>query len=159
MIYKWKASAHHPAGLAAQAAGEELERIRTWNNGRLAPADVVAASKDKGAPLRDCFEWNDKKAAAAHRINQAGDLIRSVEVIVEKADENERSRTTRAFVSVVREEDRSYTSIAHALSETELRAQVVETALSELAAFRKKYAELAELAEVFAAIDKARGAN
>lgn len=153
MVYKWNWT---PAGgVDAQIAGEELERIRTWNNGRLDPAQVVNESKSKGAPLHPCFEWNDKVAAASYRIEQAKFIIRSIDVVVEKA---KAPKETRAFVSVVRDDDRSYTSTAHALSDKELRQQVVDEALRALEAWRKRYAELTELADVFAAIDQARGA-
>ncbi|MDR6511455.1 hypothetical protein J2792_002327 [Novosphingobium capsulatum] len=153
MIYKWKSS----GGLAlpAQVVGEELERIRVANNGRLEGELVVERARDKANPLHPAFEWNDKKAAHAFRVDQARYLIRHIEVVVaEKPD----APPTRAFVSVVRDKDRSYTSVQHAMSDEELRQQVLAQAWAELEAWRKRYAELAELADVFASIDKARAA-
>jgi hypothetical protein len=154
MIYQWAVGAHCP--IEAQIAGEELERIRTWNNGRLDAVNVVEASRDPGAPLHPAFEWNDKKAATAHRISQAMYVIRHVVVNVDKPDGE--SAPIRAFVSVQRDEDRSYTSIGHALSDDDLRAQVLASAWAELEAWRRRHAELIELAKVFAVIDKARPA-
>lgn len=151
MIYQWKKGAHHAPNIEAQTAGEELERIRVHNNGRLENADVVSAARDKASPLHPAFEWNDKKAAEAYRLDQAGDLIRAVDVVMEKDDDT--AKPIRAFVSVKRDEDRSYTSIQHALSDDDLRAQVVAQAWSELEAWRKRYAELVEFAKVFALIE------
>ena len=152
MIYKWKQGSKAP--VSAQVAGEELERIRTWRNGRLDPKDVIEASRDPGAPLHPAFEWNDTKAAAEYRREQAKYLIRSVEVVVEKsADER---TPIRAFVSVERDNDRSYTSTFHALSDAELRQQVVGQAWKELEAWQKRHAELVEFAGIFAEIEKAR---
>jgi hypothetical protein len=152
MIYKWKQGSKAP--VSAQAAGEELERIRTLRNGRLDPKDVIEASRDPGAPLHPAFEWNDTKAAAEYRREQAKYLIRSVEVVVEKsADER---TPIRAFVSVERDNDRSYTSTFHALSDAELRQQVVGQAWKELEAWQKRHAELVEFAGIFAEIEKAR---
>lgn len=149
MIYKWKPQGA-PAGIDAQVAGEELERIRTFNNGRLEPKSVVDASRPKDAPLHPAFEWNDKKAAESWRQDQASHMIRHIEVTV---DETGEKPPIRAFVSVKREEDRSYTSIQHALSDNDLRAQVVAQAWSDLEAWRKRYAELVEFAKVFAVIE------
>lgn len=154
MVYQWKPEAR--AKVEAQVAGEELERIRTWNNGRLEAAAVVEASRDPGAPLHDEFEWSDRKAARAYRTEQAKYLIRSITVLAERP--NAPPAPVRAFVSVKRDEDRSYTSIGHALSDDELRAQVVTQAWRELEAWRRRYAELVDFANVFAVVDQARAA-
>lgn len=153
MIYQW---ARTVPGIDAQVAGEELERIRTRHNGRLEADMVVEASKKPTAPLHAAFEWDDKKAAQGFRLDQARYIIRSVTVQI---DEQAESDPVRAFVSVVRDDDRSYTSTAHALSDPELRQQVLQKALRELEAWQQRYAELVELASVFAAIDQARPAE
>lgn len=152
MVYQWKPEAR--TKVDPQIAGEELERIRTWNNGRLEARSVVEASRDPGAPLHGEFEWNDRKAAGAYRVEQAKYLIRSITVIAEQADGP--PQPIRAFVSVVRDDDRSYTSVEHALSDKELRTQVLRQAWNELEAWQRRYAELLEFAKVFAIIDQAR---
>jgi hypothetical protein len=43
---------------------------------------VLADARDPESPLHDCFEWDDAKAAAAYRIDQARVLIRSIEIVV-----------------------------------------------------------------------------
>jgi hypothetical protein len=154
MIYKWKDGSHHR--IDPQIAGEELERIRTWNNGRLEPIGVVEASSVPGAPLHDAFDWNDKVAGHKWRLEQAGAMIRHIAVMVEGSTSN---APVRAFVSVKRDEDRSYTSLQHAMSDEQLRAQVVAAALSELEAWQRRHAELIELAKIFSAIDQARDAE
>lgn len=153
MIYQWRPEAR--VKIDAQAAGEELERIRVCGNGRLVAAQVVDASRPDDAPLHDHFEWDDQQAAEQFRIDQARYLIRSITVSVETP---EQVSQVRAFVSVIRDEDRSYTSIAHALSDEDLRTQVLQKAWAELEAWRKRYAELIELADMFSAIDQARAA-
>lgn len=134
-----------------------MERIRIRNNGRLEGIDVVEASRPKTAPLHSAFEWDDAKAAEAYRVDQAAHMIRHIDVVVERADGE--NAPVRAFVSVKRDEDRSYTSVQHALSDAELRAQVLASAWAELEAWRRRHAELIELAKVFAIIDQARGAE
>lgn len=153
MIYRWKEGAR----MAADAAkvGPELERIRIRHNGRLEPDWVVHEAKAEASPLHPLFEWNDTIAAQNYRVDQARGVIRSIEVVIEDRPEQ---KPVRAFVSVVRENDRTYTSVQDAMSDPKLREQVLRAALAELEAWRRRYAELVELANVFAAIDEARAA-
>ena len=154
MIYQWKSGSH--VSIDAQAAGEEMEKLRTLYNGRLETQMVVEAARDEHSPLHDHFEWDDTKAASAYRNDQAAYLIRCITVEVDNG--LGLASPVRAFVSVKRDEDRSYTSVQHALSDSELRAQVLASAWAELEAWRKRHAELIELAKVFAVIDQARPA-
>lgn len=155
MIYQWKQGARVPASADAQKVGEELERIRVKHNGRLEPEWVVHNAKSPRNPLHDLFEWDDTVAAQNFRVDQARSVIRSVDVVVEEAPQ---MKPTRAFVSVVQERDRSYTSVQHAMSDDDLRKQLIAQAYAELEAWQKRYAELIELADVFAAINQARAA-
>lgn len=153
MIYKWKESRSY--AVPAQTVGTELERIREKHAGRLDADMVVHYAKSSNHPLHDLFEWDDNVAAQAYRVDQARQVIRSIEVVVE---ETPKAKPVRAFVSVVKDRERGYTSIRDAMTDAQLRAQVVTQALAELEAWRKRYAELVELAGVFAAIDEARAA-
>ena len=153
MIYRWKPGSSDTVD--ADVAGAILERVRTTNNGRLTQAMVVDEATPRSSPLHGHFEWNDGKAARLYRLDQAAHLIRSIEVI---HTASKQEAPIRAFVSVVRDEDRSYTSVAHALTDPELRQQVLSQAWRELEAWRKRHAELTEFAKLFAAIDQARAA-
>ena len=149
MIYQWKPHGA-PAGIDAQVAGEEMERIRVHNNGRLEAKSLVDASRPKTAPLHPAFEWDDKRAAESWRQEQASHLIRHIQVKVEEKPDAE---PVRAFVSVMRDDDRSYTSVQHALSDADLRQQVIAQAWAELEAWRRRYAELVDFAKIFAIIE------
>lgn len=155
MVYAWKNGA--AAKVDAQVAGDELERLRVERNGRLDSRDVVEAARWPQSPLHPAFEWDDRKAAESWRVEQAGHMIRHLTVVVEKPDGEE--RPIRAFVSVVRDADRSYTSVAHAMADADLRAQVIAAAWTELEAWERRHAELVEFGQVFAAIDQARSAR
>lgn len=154
-VYKWRA--HAGVLIPAQVAGEELERIRVSNNGRLAQEDVVAAAKRKTSPLHSAFEWDDKAAAHQHRLSQAGYLIRKLDVVT-VANDDEQSKPIRAFVNVTRDDDRSFTSIAHAMSDDELREQVIARARKELEDWQSRYDDLIEFSSVFAAIEQMKAA-
>lgn len=75
---------------------------------RLTPQIVVDEARDEGHPLHDRFEWNDKAAAEAHRLDQARRLIRSVRVVYREADEKEAARTVRAYHAIRDDEGTSY---------------------------------------------------
>jgi len=142
----------------AQKYGDHI--ASTFGNGHIevTAEDLVEDARQASAPTHDFFEWDDTEAAAQYRLNQARYLLRSIHVVVEH---NERETETRAFVRVnVQEQDkevrRVYTSVQYALSEDQLRAQVIEEALRQLENWRKRWAEYDELATVFSAVDKAR---
>lgn len=125
-------------------------------NGKLTPHAVVEAARSPRHPLHDKFEWDDTKAAEAHRLWQARVLISEVEVIIEV--EGEQMRRNK-YVNVEFENNgkgRGYITIEKALSTEEYRQQVLETALAELEYFRTKYEQYKELSLIFQSITKTR---
>ena len=80
----------------AQAGRYGLRLVQlTPKNGRLHPSVVVQDAKSLLSPLHDWFEWNDQKAAKKHRLNQARELIRSIDIV-----ELSSKKRHRAFVQV-----------------------------------------------------------
>jgi len=134
-----------------QVAGEALEKLRKQHEGRLNPAVVVEAARDKDSPLHDQFDWDDTVAAEKWRLEQAGYLLR---VIVYVRDDMPDARPVRAFVSIREDNKETYTSVTVAMSDPVLRAQVLQQALSELRAWQRKYADLTEFAALFDTIRK-----
>lgn len=63
-----------------EAVRARLALIAAANGGRLTPEAVVADAKVKDSPLHVHFEWDVKKAAYAHWLDQARSLITSVRV-------------------------------------------------------------------------------
>ena len=152
--YRWKPASH--VKIDAQLAGEELERIKAAHNGRLDQEDIVDAARDEANPLHEHFEWDDATAAEAYRLDQAGHLIRTIEIIHERPDQE--PTPIRAFVSVAQQEERFYVSTTDAMADPELRRQVINQAWRELEAWRCRHAELTEFGKIFSEIDQARGA-
>lgn len=151
--YAWRPGSR--VSLDADKAGRELENIRNTHGGELHAPDVLERARSANSSLHAHFEWDDGRAAEAHRLSQAGELIRSITVDISRSNV-EPAKQVRAFVSVARETGRSYTSTLHAMGDKDLRRQVLEAAWRELLAVRQKYEGLEELARVFAAIDEAR---
>lgn len=148
-LYQAKAGARLP--VAAQIIGEECERLE--RDGILTPQALLDASRPEDAPLHSCFEWDDSIAAEEYRKSQSAHLIRSIVKVVD-----DYSEPVRAFTSVtVSEEKPMYVSVERALSDEEMREQVLARAKAELRSFSLKYKHLKELADVIAAIGKVVG--
>jgi len=128
----------------------ELEKIRTANGGFLTPEAVVSAAKDEDSPLHSYFTWDDTEAAHRWRLEQARKLIR-LSVTIVKQD----TQPVRAYVSLLNDRGKNgYRATIDVLNDEDLRDQLLQCALRELAAFRHKYAVLSELAELFEVADR-----
>lgn len=130
----------------------ELDKVAARHNGLLRPKDVLAFARDTTTALHGCFEWNDGKAAQNYRLWQARELIQVyVTVIDAKLD------PIRAFVSLTADRQKDgggYRRLDVVLQDKVLRQNLLNEALAELERFREKYAQLKELAAVFAAIGR-----
>lgn len=153
--YVWKPGSR--VHVDAQKAGAELERIRRANGG-LTPEAVLDSARSHNAVLHGAFEWDDAKAAEAHRLDQAGHVIRSITVDVSRSNV-EPPKTIRAFISVEQRGERHYQSLDVVMSDAELRHQAIVRAWAELVAWRQRHAELVEFAKVFAVIEEAQPAR
>ena len=152
--YAWRPGSR--VSIDAHKAGRELARIEKAE-GELTPTAVLERARSANSALHEHFEWDDSEAAEQYRLSQAGELIRSIVVDVTYSNV-EPAKTVRAFISIERGGERSYMDTHRAMSDEALRRQVLERAWAELTAFRKRYADLKELAGVFAAMDRARSA-
>jgi hypothetical protein len=52
------------------------------DRGRLSPEEVVEIATPADHPMHDLFEWDDTQAAHNYRVWQAGQMIRSVKILV-----------------------------------------------------------------------------
>jgi len=152
MVYKFR-DGYPTRGMDAEAVGRTLDGLNAKHGGLTAEV-VVKAAKPKASPIHNAFTWDDAEAARKCRLREAGSLIRAV--VVESDD----LPTVRRFVNVVigdiEDEDgstRRYMTLDAALADSESREQVLAAAKDELAAFKRKYANLVEVASVIAAID------
>jgi hypothetical protein len=150
--FKWK---YQPKGkVSAQVAGEAIEQIAKRHAGQVKPKMLVEAAKAKKHPLHKCFEWDDSIAGEKYREQQARNIIVQI-TIVEEIQGNKEPLRVRAFVSVEEDSDVHYTTMARAMTDEQLRRQVVSQAISDLNAIKEKYKDLQELSSVFAAIASA----
>lgn len=145
MAYQWKIDKYP---VSAQKAGNELARIES-RYGALRPEDVVAESRAGKSVLHKCFNWDDKDAAEKYRISQGQDLI--CNIVAVKINGKALEAPVRAFVSI----ERAYVRVSAVIKSGEFTEIMLAQALKELEAFRRKYAALRSLRELFSHIDRA----
>lgn len=118
--------------------------------GRLSPAELVEVSRPKNAPLHhDFFDLNDKQAAQKYREERAANMIRSIIVTPDNAEE---TKTVRAYFNIERG-THDYIPTEIIFSDEAKKSRLLEIAKRELSAFKSKYQTLTELAGVINAID------
>ena len=159
-IYEWGASLNSMLSqIDPQVAGEELERVRNKNKGELTNKALVNSQRKKNAPLHNCFEWDDGKAANKHRERQASEIIRSVRVAYQKSDGEQ--KTIRAYSSIRKTDEVTerpryfYTDTVEALQDDDLKKHILEAAFRGLNAWRKRWADLNECTEALCDVDLA----
>lgn len=154
MVYKFKQGGRFP--ISAQVAGEAIEEIK-GRDGNCTPQAVVDAARSPASPFHPCFDFADVSAAAnSWWVHEARHLINNIVVeIVGKPGEPPISMV--AFVSVdVPVVGRGYLPIAEIMSDEALKDQAIAEALKVLEGWQRRYAGMAELKGIFAAIKKVR---
>lgn len=143
MVFTWTAGTRYKTDPnIAGAVCAELEK-----DGNLTAANLVEASRPKTAPLHSEFEWNNTKAAEEWRKHQARNIIHSLVVVTDDGEQE----ISRAYFNIERKEP-TYESITAIVQNEDKYAALLKQALRELESFRRKYAQIEELATVFAAI-------
>lgn len=131
-----------------QKIGEELARLGASNAGHIRPKDVIEAARNPRSALHKLIEWDDAKAADSYRLDQAREIIRIIRVEVDEAPPQ------RAFLSV-NDGKTSYRTAQEVRSSVHLQDLVLRSALKELQAFQKRYAEIEDVcSDLQAAQDK-----
>lgn len=146
--YKWKTNYFK---VNADVAGAVCERLEATVG--LSATTLLDASRPEDAPLHGEFEWDDGIAAEKFREEQARKIIRNLEIVVEEQS----VEPVRAFFTIESKQNgisRNYESTNVIMRVSEKRSTLLDIALRKLDAFRRKYAQLTELAGVFAAIDE-----
>jgi hypothetical protein len=136
----------------AKEVGEHLELLRKQCKGELTPRDVLDDAKNNNSPLHSFFEWDDGEAAEQYRLQQARGLIRSVVAIYTQPDQP--AMRVRAYVHVPEAGAPHYRDTQSAMSQEKTRDLVLQRAWRELSAWRARYKDLKQLADLFSCIDE-----
>lgn len=121
--------------------------------GRLTPDSVVAHAAQENSPLHEYFEWDDSKAAHAHRLDQARSLITSVKVEVRT------EHRTISAVAYVRDpsvppNEQGYVSVTKLRSEYDLAREAVVDAFSQARALIERARSLSAVLSVEEDVDR-----
>lgn len=132
----------------AEQIAQELEALRSAT-GLLMPEAVVEwAREHPESALHEQFEWDNDRAAAAHRLHQARQVI----AVYIRSDDGERSVVS---LSIDRKGGGGYRQVEDVMRDDELRKVLLRDALAEFKRVRAKYEHLKELASVYVEIDRA----
>lgn len=142
--YKARAGAHF-SDEKAQIFGKFLEA--EFANGGITPHAIVEKAKDPTCPVHDYFEWNNKKAADAWRIEQAKLYVRGI--VVDSGSPEE----IRAFHSVLIEGLPEYVPLDEARKSEDLWQQVLNKALQEAQSWSNRYRAYKQLTPIRKAIE------
>jgi hypothetical protein len=148
--YSWKPNSQIPVD--AEKAGQHIELLQQRRGGQVTPKDILEDARSNKSPLHDAFEWSDDKAAEQFRMQQARHILQSI-IIEVKIKHGKPATPMRAFVNVTKRGESTYVGLQTAMSDKELRAQVIDRAWSELVSWRDRYQEYQELAKMVGAID------
>jgi hypothetical protein len=118
---------------------------------RLTPALVVDEARDESHPLHNRFEWDDKVAGEAHRLDQARRLIRSVRVVYREADERENARTVRAFHAIRDEYGTAYRPVEEVTESPLLSKLLLQDMEREWRQLKRRYGHFEEFLALVAA--------
>lgn len=147
MVYKWKSASRIKAD--PNEAAKVMNKLAETDS--LTAENLVEVSKPEDAPLHSEFEWDDTIAAVKYRNHQARNIINALVIV---PDETIKAKEpVRAFFKVVPTEP-NYKQLTAIVKMPSQREMLLQSALSELVAFQKKYAVLSELEVVFASIDE-----
>ena len=147
MAYKYAFKSASRIKADAQKVGEICRQLEETVG--LTPQTLLDASRKKSAPLHDVFEWNDKKAAERYRLHQAGHIIRCL-VVVNEEDKKEEIKLFHPVIVHTEDSEmkREYHSVGVIVENSNWYEEVKKNAFRELAAFQKKYDQLADDAQI-----------
>jgi hypothetical protein len=133
-------------------------------HGTLKQQQVVEAARKKGTALYAQFDreglWDDTVAAKRARLEFASRLIRLYTIRLT----DDQASPVRALVSL--KDDRTvesgtpgYRALKDVLADDDLRENLIQTALMDLRAVKRKHEQLKELINVWSAIEAADAAH
>jgi hypothetical protein len=157
----WKRGFRMAGAVDAEAAYKEVRQVMS-DNGHADMKECTAAEVAEWAAKRPesvlhelIGDWDDKVAANKWRIHNAGVILRSIMIEYREAP----GKPTRALeIDTSRwQKDaghKPYRDTREIMADPDARAALLQRALNELIAFRRKFGRLQELAIVLRAVDE-----
>lgn len=126
-----------------QKIGEALAKLTTAD-GNLDVRVVPDAARDKRNYLNRFFEWDDEKAAKEYRVDQARELVRSIQVV-----QSDNTRPRPAYISIQGKDDgRAYRTLSAIENNLSLQVRLYEMAKRELESFAVRFQRMTSVVEL-----------
>lgn len=138
-----------------------FEALIAKHGGRIGPAVLLDDARDPSSPFHEYFEWDDDEAAERYRLAQASQLIRRWKGSVVRIDaeaKTVRFEPVRRVQSPSAQREKagsSYEPVESIMADPAKRDDMIRTVVRELQAYRRRYAELVALSDIWRAIDDA----
>lgn len=129
----------------AQLVAQEISSIGE----SATPAQIVEKARDTGTELHKCFEWDDAKAAEAHRLQQARQV--ACHLVIRETVRGDKPPIRFFFKP---ESGAGYQPTVVIVRNQGNYQNLLASAMRDLDAFRRKYHSLTELERVFDAIEE-----
>ena len=130
--------------LSKRAAAEMARLMNRAPDGLLKPQSLVRFARDKETALHRFFEWDDSKAAAKYRIDQARSVI---QVWVEVNHDGDPPSRVLVSLSTDQPGGGGYREMRKVLNSREMTATLFADAVTDLARWRDRYFALARMAK------------
>lgn len=112
------------------------------------PQNILEVAKNPNSELHKCFTWDDSEAAQKWRLHEARNIVCNL-VISPKEDDKE-----KISVRVLYKTDSGgYKPTQLIVRQQDEYRKLLECALAELRAFKRKYQNITELDEIMTLID------
>lgn len=120
----------------AQKVAEEILSIGE----EATPQQIVDKASDTSTELHKCFTWNDKEAAVKWRLHQARNVVCCL--VISRTEDQADKPEVRYFH---KNDGGGYKPAERVFRQADEYEKLLQCAYSELAAFKRKYANLQEL--------------
>ena len=120
----------------AQKVAEEILSIGE----EATPRQIVYKASDDRTELHKCFTWNDKAAAEKWRLHEARHIVSCL--VIRRDEANADKPEIRYFH---KNDGGGYKPVERVFRQADEYEKLLQCAYSELAAFKRKYANLQEL--------------
>ena len=148
----------HIKPATARDVGKVIDRLESRDEAT--PDRLVQEARKASSPAHKHFEWNDRKAGAKYRIEQAKYYLRSITIVEEDVEDRGCNVPLRTWFPT---EDsagkRSYRNVERIKRDADMMSQVLMRAYAAIESWTHQYEALrkaSELSGVFAAVDEAR---
>lgn len=120
----------------AQKVADEIMAI----GDEATPHQIVDKAKDKSTELHKCFTWDNKVAAEKWRLQEARNIVGCL--VFTRTEEQQDKPEIRFFH---KNDGGGYKPSTYVFTHAEEHEKLLQCAMAELAAFKRKYKNLTEL--------------